>query len=34
MFELEWCIGPTLQETDEKGSGPDSDIEWDRLWEM
>ena len=28
------CIGPTLQETDRKGSGPDSDIEWDRLWEL
>lgn len=26
------CIGPTLKETDRKGSGPDSYIEWERLW--
>jgi uncharacterized Zn finger protein len=27
-------IGPTLKETDRKGSGPDSYIEWERLVEL
>lgn len=26
-------IGPTLKENDRKGSGPDSYIEWERLWD-